>query len=192
MQKKLEFLKNFLSEEGVLDILVFGSSVRENPRPKDLDALILFDKKKDFTLASTMRDGGVSIELLTYDEIKKMNPVLKENLFSEAISLRWGTSFIGTLGFKPFEVFYYSSPEKGKRNFYFEFFGRGKAKGILKLADGFRLSNGVVIVPVSKSDIIREFFKVKVISFYSFRTLIQDSKSGVLKEHSIKELAGTY
>lgn len=192
MQKKLESLKNFLNEEGVIDILIFGSSVKANPRPKDLDALILFDKKKDFTLASKLRDSGVSVELLTYDEIKKMNPVLRENLFSEALSLRWNAQFIGILGFEPFEIFYYSPPERGRRNFYFELFGRDKAKGILELADGFRLSNGVVVVPVEKSDIIKEFFKGRSIFFYSFRMLIQKSKSRILKERSIKVLAGPY
>ena len=47
---------------------------------------------------------GFSVEHISYDEIKNMNSLLKENVFSEGYSLKFDQNFMEALGFVPYEL----------------------------------------------------------------------------------------
>jgi predicted nucleotidyltransferase len=189
----VDYLKDLLkNREALVDIILFGSSVRGKLRPKDLDVLLIFSSEVDWDLVMEVRDKlKGTVESVTYREIEKMEGPLKEAIFSEGVSLSWNSRFIDVYGFNPFDFFFYSPPRVKKRTFYFALYGRGNKEGILERSRGIKISNNFVVVPVDSSDVLREFFRTWGVNSYSFRALIQGSKIEALRK-GLDKVAGPY
>ena len=91
LSKVDKFFKD--NEKEIIDIILFGSVIKGKDKPRDVDILILFSKKKDIDLAYDFRKNlerlglKVSITSKTYKELFEPSFMARD-----AITSRFGLS----------------------------------------------------------------------------------------------------
>jgi len=130
---KSEIKKFFIKhKQSILDIIIFGSSVREKDNPEDIDILIIFIDRKDYDISYELRKilekQGFSIEITdkTYQEIFKQDFKAREALLSEGYSIINETFLSSGLGYNTFVLFKYDLGDMNKSQrmrFYYSLYG---------------------------------------------------------------------
>lgn len=164
IQKKLKkSLKNYLNNEEIFDIVLFGSFAKGSLGPNDLDLLVIF--KKGSLKERLNKLQMIKQEIKTIFKKIDLKQSLLEDLFSdsffartgillEGISLKNDKPFSENLGFKGICLYSYnlenlSHNEKVKFNYILS--GRNNNKGIIDLFEIKRIANGALLVPINKS-----------------------------------------
>src|SRR3989344_4522758 len=88
-------IKNFYKEnkKEVLDIILFGSTVRGKEKPNDIDLVILFRNKEDLDVSYKLKKNldilslNINIIIKTYDSLFAENFIARESFLSEGYSL---------------------------------------------------------------------------------------------------------
>lgn len=169
MLKNLSKIKNWIKKERVLDVIVFGSSVRGKSKPRDIDLCILIkdkDEKRSLDLIDSL--GGITdsmglkahLNILTSGSFVSGNTLAK-TLLNEGFSVKQNRNFASVFGFSSKSLFVYSLKgfSSSKRvKFHYVLKGRYGSPGILKQVSGKFLGTGSIIVPVEKEDLLREVF----------------------------------
>jgi len=169
MQKESSWknrIKKWINNDKVIDVIIFGSYVRNKENPKDIDLCILIKKeqeKKVLDLIDSLRnilDERFHINTIMEGDIISGNTLTK-TLFNEGVSIKTNKKFAESIGFKPKSLFKYSlknfSPSKRVR-FHYLLKGRN-SEGILKEINGNLLSNGILIVDTEKEDITKRILE---------------------------------
>lgn len=179
--KNKEFSKcisQYLKNENILDIFVFGSIIRDKEVPVDLDIAVLVKLKNDITdkLVYEFRKSlekvvkEVHVISLEYSDLISDNFVARSSFLTEAYSFSKKDFFSNSFGFNGFAMFLYSVSEfknSKKVLFHYSLNGRNGKDGILKKLGGKRLSEGSIIIPIKNADFFKEFLESHKIK-YSF------------------------
>ncbi len=173
MQKELSLvvkrIKQWIIKNKVLDVVIFGSYIRGNLSPRDLDVCILIKdeyEKKSIDLVDSL--GKLTdnfklkfhINILTSSSFIYGNTLAK-TLLNEGYSIKHNKSFSSVLGFENKSLFVYTlkhfSSSKRVR-FHYLLRGRYGSKGILKEVQGKFLGAGSILIPTEKEDLLKEIF----------------------------------
>jgi len=159
--------KDILKDKEVYDIVLFGSFVKGNSFPRDIDVAII-SEKKDFKLS------GFHISILSIGDFFK--PLsLVNTLFREGYSLKNNKFFSEVYGFKNKCLFKYAltNLSASKKVSVVNFLrGKGNERGLVKEKGGEWISNQVFLCPVFSEFIFDKFFVNLKIKFKKFYCLI--------------------
>lgn len=170
----LNLLKRY--KDSVWDIIIFGSFVKEKPRPGDIDVAFIF-KKGGMKLAEELSGEVEKISDLVHynwmflEKIEK-NP-LWMTLMLEGYSVKNNKRLSDVFGYRTGVIFSYSlSNLKNKSKFSHALFGRGGNIGKIKEVDGEVLAKGVLLVPMEKSDSFKDFLNYWKVDYKIYRVMI--------------------
>ena len=171
-------LKNWIKKNQVVDIIIFGSSVRGKSFPKDIDLCILINKKDEGksldlvdSLSKLIRKAHINI--LTLADFISGNTLAK-TLLAEGYSLSHNKSLAKVLGFDNKSLFIYSLKKfsSSKRvRFHYLLRGRHGSKGILYKIQGKFIGTGSIIVPTDQEDYLKEVFDKWKVEYKIHRVL---------------------
>ncbi len=151
----------------VLDILLFGSSVRGKSTPADIDILLLFqekvDKNVEYTARNILQKYAKNISIISKTEKTILDPAFdaRESMLFEAQSLLTGKNIAHQYGFSSFGMFKYHFNQWSKlqkTKFYYALNGRGKT-GIADQYKSIKLSDSVMLVPLEHIEEFRSFLE---------------------------------
>jgi len=165
----------------VVDVVLFGSAAREKTRPSDIDiCLVVSDAAppaEKFGQAVQKRTGLPShVSVLRLKDFLSPRQTLWKTVFHEGISLLRKKPLARLIGFEPEVLFWYSLEKlkpSDKVRFSHALYGRPGIAGLLKAVGGKSLGRGVVTVPVSKEDSIRELFDRWELPYNRRRILVE-------------------
>ncbi len=159
MQGKLEkgrdFLNELLESPEVVDIFVFGSSVKGKALPRDIDLLVVFQDtvpaEKLLDIEMKLRDTGYDAVCVSYNHLFKEEHLLSTVLF-EGISMKAGSRVSSRAGFSSVVLFVYRHKLPGTQRVRF-------FRAIKSLKTAKFLGKGVILVSVSEEAITEEIFE---------------------------------
>ena len=167
----------------IVDVVVFGSSVRGKRKPKDIDLLVVF---KDRVIKSVEHDIKKIVET-DYKEISiisKTEETLLDNSFDaresflfEGISLITGDTLGQRYGFFSFGIFRYDFKDWSKlkkTKFYYALNGRGSSEGMFHELDCIKLADNILMVPLIKIELMRDFLDSWNLDYIYIPTLIPE------------------
>ncbi|MBN1503080.1 nucleotidyltransferase domain-containing protein [Candidatus Woesearchaeota archaeon] len=174
--------------EEILDIILFGSSVKGKDKPGDIDILVVYKDKEDleisYKLKKMLQEYNVEVVSKTYETLISKSFKAREAYLTEGISLIRKKSIAESLGFFNGIMFKYSLKGKTKSNrmrFYYSLYGRNKNdKGIIHKYNLIKFSETILLSPVQESENIREFFKLWDIKYKEFPILMPERLKHVL------------
>lgn len=184
--KNREFLKiieNYLKKEGILDIILFGSSIKGKETPNDIDILVLYSKedKAIYDLVYALRKElekiykNIDVVAEKYDDLFSSSFLAREAILSEGFSIKQKKYLAEGFGYTSFTLFKYELKglSKSRRmQFYYSLYGRGKASGILKKNNCYKFSDSIIFSPIESSEIIKAFFDKWKIVYINFPILM--------------------
>ena len=177
----------FDSDEGLLDILLFGSVVKGKSKPEDIDILLLFSRKTNDKTISEIEsafkklDYKAEITPTTYSDLLSPTFLPRDTIF-DSISLISGKVFAEGFGYKPFIIFKYSLKEftnSQRVKFFYTLKGR-YGKGLLKEM-GYRLGKDCFLIFSEKSEEFKRLLDSWKISYQEIETLIPERRETALK-----------
>jgi predicted nucleotidyltransferase len=187
-------INNFFKEnkESILDIIIFGSSVKGKEKPEDIDILVLYKDKKSIDLSYELKKRlkGYKVEIIdkTYKELFEESFKARESVLSEGYSLIYSRFLSQGLGYMNFILFKYELKgfnKSDRMRFYYSLYGRGKEqKGMLKELDVIKFSETVLLCPVQNSEKIKEYLENWKIKFINFPIMIPGRLKPVLGSQS--------
>ena len=175
-------------KEEILDIILFGSSIRNKEKPSDIDLLILFKNKKNidvsYELKKNLNNYGENIEIIdkTYSELLDGSFKAAEGILSEGFSLIYNQFLSEGFGYNNFTLFRYKlkNLNKSKRMmFYYSLYGRGQ-KGILKELEAIKFSDTILLCPIKNTENMKQYLQEWDVDFLEFPALIPIRLKAVL------------
>lgn len=175
-----ECLKNEKQDKTILDIVLFGSSVKGKMNPRDIDIAVIFKtgslreridkahkiKEKIRKLINIKKE--LDVKGILWEELFEVAFFGRVGIFLEGISLFDEEPFSYKIGFKAYSLFTHALENKShteKVKFNYILAGRAGMKGILKELNGERLVNGAVKIPIEKSIEFEEVLKLNKITY---------------------------
>lgn len=167
LKNNISKIKTWIKKNKVIDVILFGSSVRGNLEPKDIDLCIVIpdsEEKNSLELVDSLNkiasklSEKYHINILTISSFLSSN-TLSKTLLIEGFSIKHNKPFSRVFNLESKSMFKYSlkhyTPSKRVR-FHYLLNGRYGTIGILKEVKGHLVSNGVIIVPTSKEDLLKK------------------------------------
>ncbi len=185
-------LKTFLQEnkEILIDIILFGSSLKGKESPKDLDILLLFKEKTDidlsYALSQKIKNLGLNPEITdkAYKEIFQSSFVAREAILSEGFSIKNENFILNGLGYVTYFLFKYDLKNFNKSQrmqFYYGLYGRNKNQiGVLKELKSVKFSDTIILCPLENFYKMKSFFENLKISFVEFQIIIPERIKNIL------------
>ncbi|MBU0536322.1 MAG: hypothetical protein KKE20_05115 [Nanoarchaeota archaeon] len=178
-------MTKWIKEEGAIDIIVFGSFIREKSDANDIDLCVVIQDDAENRVMD-MIDSLYKL-LEKYALKFHINHLLEKNfvvggdtlvktMLSEGTSISKNKPVSEILGYSAKSIFTYSLKGFGasKRvRFHYLLRGRGGSKGILSELKGRIIGDGVITLPVSKEDILKEIFTKWDVKFDIRRVLFE-------------------
>lgn len=168
MQKLLKLRslsKNFVKKnKEIVDIVLFGSSVRSKTLPEDIDICVIgirIDNNLIEKFENAIKKIHKKIHISSLSLKDFLRGSLWKTIFHEGYSLIRNKEISELLGFKSFVIFWYNLKnlkQKEKVKFYYALRGRKMEEGLLKKLNGIYLGKGVIAVPLKYEDDIRDLF----------------------------------
>lgn len=190
--KFLSDIKTFYkkNEREVIDIILFGSTIKGKLRPSDVDLLIIYKSKDNLELNYQLKKQleryklNIQITSKTYSNIFKINFKVRESILSEGYSLI-NNLFIGeSLGYSNLKLFKYELKNLNKSErmrFYYALYGRNNEGGILKDLNAKKFSDTIILCPIVNSENMMEFFNSWKILYLEIPLLIPIRILNILK-----------
>lgn len=182
MQKLRSQLKKICKEKIVIDVVLFGSSVKEKAKPKDVDITIIFREenyKEIDRICYEVKKIGDKLKLNLHIEPFIIDSFSKEplflNLMHEGYSIKLGKFISESLKTESRFLISYSLENLShsqKTLFGYALKGRTGQKGILQAVGGEVIGRNSIIVPTKKSESIIEFMKSWNIEYKIKRILV--------------------
>jgi len=170
------------NRETVIDIVLFGSAVKGKTKPNDLDILLIFKSKVILDLSYTLRKSleklGFKAEITsrTYQGLFTPDFKAREAFLIEGYSLVQNKFISRGLGFNNFILFEYNlkSLNKSQRMmFYYALHGRKKTdSGILQKLDSKKFSENLILTPVAREELMKDFLNSWELDFQEIPALI--------------------
>jgi predicted nucleotidyltransferase len=167
----------FKKNNEILDIILFGSSIKGKDKPNDIDLLIIYKTKKDLDTSYELRKKlnklgfNVSISDKTYKTLIDGNFKPVEEVFSEGYSLIYDKFIANGIGYFNLSLFKYNLKPLNKSQrmrFYYSLYGRDKKGGIVKEFNLIKFSDTLLLCPTENMEKLKEFFeswKIETINF---------------------------
>ena len=149
----------------ILDIVLFGSSVRGKEKPRDIDLLVIYKTKVNSELSYKIKKEfeaiGFEIDLVSksYNDLFKSAFIARESFLSEGFSLIQKKFIADGLGYKPLVMFRYDIKTFNKSQrmrFYYSLYGRN-SEGMLKKLNLYKFSERIIISPIEESEEVKEY-----------------------------------
>lgn len=167
-----------LLTEDIVDVILFGSSVKEKLHPKDIDIAIIFRDSIERELLKKFQDGlgeKYHISSVVVDQFFTKPHSLAKTLLYEGVSLITNKKISDNFDLQPYTLYIYDltreKPSK-KVRFVYLLKGRAKSKGLIEEFRGKYISTSSFIIPVEKDEEILEIFKKWGIKFYRKKLLL--------------------
>ena len=152
LEKKLNSLDELLATDGIIDIFLFGSSVKGKAFPRDIDVLLIFSDdvppERLVDLEVDLRDKGFDAVCIHYSHLFKEKHLLTAVLF-EGVSMKTKKRISEGADLISLAIFVYkhhlNSTDRGR--FY---------RAIKSLKTSCFPGKGVIIVEVSESSVVEE------------------------------------
>jgi predicted nucleotidyltransferase len=179
----------------ILDIIVFGSSLKGKENPNDIDILIIYtDTKsidKGYALKKSLKAKGYEADITekTYHELFSESFQAREAFLSEGYSLIKNKSISGGLGFTNLSLFRYELKGFSKTDrmrFYYSLNGRGDKQGILARYYAIKFSESIILCPMENLENLKEYFVQWNIKFEEFPILIPQRMANFLRKNNKK------
>ncbi len=156
----------------IIDMVLFGSSVRGKTKSADLDVCVITRDGK-FRNVPTHVDGVhlTELGLSTFP-----GNSMWSTLLHEGISLKSGRPYYEHFGFEGKVLYWYDLKhleQKDKVRFFYAMKGRNGKKGFVSEIGGTSLARGVIMAPVSNDDKMREFFDTWKVPYSRRRILVE-------------------
>ena len=187
MQKELSLaikkISQWIIRNNIVDVILFGSSIRGNLSPRDVDLCIIIKddhEKKSLDLVDSLGKLTDNFKLKFHINILMSSSFISGNtlaktLLNEGRSIKHNKSFSSVFGFENKSLFVYTlkhfSPSKRVR-FHYLLKGRYGSKGMLNEAQGKFLGAGSIIVPTEKEDLLKAVFDKWDVKYKINRVLI--------------------
>lgn len=159
-------------KDKIVDIVLFGSSVRGKTKAGDIDVCIVTRDGRFGNLAVKAEDLHLTeLGLSTFP-----GNSMWSTLLHEGISLVSGRPYHEHLGFLGKALYWYDLKrlkQKDKVRFFYALKGRKGKKGFIDEIGGACLAKGVIITPVSSDDKLREFFDTWKLPYSRRRILVE-------------------
>lgn len=187
-----EYLKSLKSEskkiknKELIDILIYGSSVKGKRKTGDIDIILIFnnlplDKRLEITqkFKEKVNLKNLDIKSINLIELLDKSFLARQGILLEGISLLDSKPLAEKLGFDSFTLFTYntekiSNTEKVKLSFALN--GRRNEKGFLEKINAKKFGTGKILVPISKSNLFSEFLEKLNLNFKQENILIANYK----------------
>jgi predicted nucleotidyltransferase len=162
-------LKSFLKDKEIIDIFLFGSGVKGRAIPRDIDIVIITEKKIEASIP------GVHISILKPKDFFVNPPTLATTILREGYSLRKGKSFSELLRFDSRVLFSYqlsllSNSEKVRTVNVLR--GKNRQKGMVESYNGLWVSTSVFIISPEHEYLFEQFFIDRKIKFKKIYLLL--------------------
>lgn len=187
LNNSLDYLKSkskkFAKENGLFDIVIYGSSVKSKEEPGDIDIALIFldaslkkmlDIAQDFKKIIKKKLKNVDVKAIKLTDLFNKNFLAKQGILTEGFSLVDSQYLSSKIGFKGYALFTYTLKNLNhneKTKFTYALTGR-RAPGMIKKNNALHLGKGVIAVPIEKSMIFEDFLKKWGIKFKLYNTLI--------------------
>ena len=165
----------------IVDILLFGSAARGKEKPNDIDILIIFIDRIDYTIAQELKNSvgsltkiNVEVTPKNYASLFDENFPARESILTEGYSLINKIGIAHGLGFEPYAIFVYSLKEKTKSQrmmFYYALHGR-TTEGMLAKLNAKRFTDTAIICPVGSQEEMASFFTSHKIEFKEWPVIV--------------------
>lgn len=170
------------NKDKIIDIILFGSSVKGKKEPSDIDILLIHKDKKDldvsYALKKSLNSFGLNLQIIdkTYPELFKDAFQAKEAFLSEGYSLVYEHFLSVGLGYMGFILFKYElkgfNKSKSMR-FYYSLYGRNKSEeGMLKKLKAIKFSNSIILCPLESCEELKDYMHTWEIQYTDFPVLI--------------------
>ncbi len=182
LQKKLDL--NWIKNNKISDILIYGSYNRGNIYSKEIDIAIILREpasvNNKLILAQHFRhkisDEKYEFDVKVVDLNDFLNPGFlgRESILAESYSLIKNDYLAERFGFTPITVITYNLKnltQSKKKIFYYSLQGRKKGTGILKKLNGKIISKGVLEIPTKHYEEIKDLMNYHKVSSISTFTL---------------------
>ena len=158
MKELKKNLKRFLRKyEGIEDIIIFGSFVKDKFEPKDIDIAIISQDKNPSIVGeiSSSLSEKTDIEVLSNNQIYQTRIGL--SIISEGFSVKENKFLRDMLGIEAKKI--YSYDLKGLSASQKRAFNRALKEHLNKI-NGERLGSGCVMIPIEKTGFFEDFLEV--------------------------------
>jgi len=163
-----KFIKKF-KKKNIIDIILFGSSVKGAIEIRDIDILLIFlnETLKERAIISQelktelKNEIKVDIKTINLEELFEKEFLARQGILVEGYSLLDDAPFSKKMGFVGYSLFAYSLRNLNhneKTKFTYALIGR-KQIGILKKLNAESVGRGSVLIPIKNSLIFEEFLK---------------------------------
>ena len=189
-------LKNFLKKNRniLLDVIIFGSLIKGNEKPNDIDVLILYKDKKDldkeYELKKLLEKKGFDVDLNSKNYKELFNETFKarEGVLAEGFSILNNNFLSASFGYVSFNLFKYELRGFTKSNrmrFYYSLYGRNKNEGgILKDLNAFKFSDTILLCPIQNTEKMKEYFDYWKIKYIEFPIMMPDRLKNLIQRNT--------
>lgn len=148
-------LKKYLKDKEILDVILFGSFVKGNENPSDIDVAFITRKKIEIDIP------GFHVAVLTPEDFFGKPPALINTLLREGYSLKHNKPFAKSFDFLSCVLFNYNlsclTPSL-KVKIVNALRGRKGESGLVLENKGTWISNNVFIVNTENENLFEKFF----------------------------------
>ncbi len=182
MQKLISKLKNICKDKKIMDIILFGSYIKEKEKPKDVDVAIIF-KEEDYNYIDKINLKIKDI-IQRYNLTAHIQPLLIDNLFKEPLyltllhegySIKNNNYISKNLKTESYILITYALKNLNyskKTLFGYALKGRTGKKGLLDQLKGKTVGRNSILVPTNKLESIKDFLNSWQIKYSIDRILI--------------------
>jgi len=162
-------LNSLLKDKEILDVILFGSAVRGNLEPRDIDLALITESKKSINLE------GFHVSIINPRDFVVNPPSIINTLLREGYSIKNNKKFSEYFRFDSRVLFTYElkglEPSK-KVKLVNILHGKKEDEGLVKSSKGEWMANQVFIIPVENSSIIEKFLINQGIKYRKMNLLI--------------------
>lgn len=178
--KLLNKLRIFLNtnRNELLDIILFGSTVKGKEKPKDTDIILIFRNKENEEVAHNLRktiaQHNPDITTKTYKNLYD-NFTAKESILKEGYSIQYNAFIAEKAGYKSMILIKYNLKNKTKNEknkFYFSLTGRNGNKGMTQIIHIKKFTNNTILCNIEKIEETREYLKTQKIEYEEIPIII--------------------
>ena len=180
------------NQDEIIDIVLFGSSVKGKEKPKDVDLLVIYKTKinseLNYKLKKEFEIFGLEVDLVakTYSGLFESSFIARESYLSEGYSLLNKKFIAGGFGYKSMIIFRYGLGNLNKSQrmrFYYSLYGRN-SEGMLKKLKLYKFSERIIISPVEESERVKDYLVSWNIKYLEIPILIPERivESEIFKE----------
>lgn len=174
--------KKFAKERDVFDIVLFGSAAKGKTNARDVDIVILFNKKslKERTeSAQELKEilkkniSNLDIKTANLEELFETDFLARQSILTEGFSLLHNTPFSKVLGFEGYALFSYNLKNLNhneKTKFTYAMTGRN-SEGMKKALEAKSIGKGAIMTPIKNSLRFEEFLNEWKIA-YNKKTML--------------------